>query len=127
MLIHGTPLTPSLTRDAETGDRFWYWRGFSGRSYIHTVYPVDACPPLPGAVFVAVRRTGSLRTALKAGRLPSVWSFAGPAELAVSGATEIHVHLLAADERAADGVARDLIAALSGSVRACDGFSEMAA
>ena len=116
MLIHGTQLNPVLMRDADAVDRFWYWRGFSGRSYIHSVYAVDSCPPVPGAVYVLVQRKGPLRIALKAGRLPNVWSAVMGAvrDWAGADADEVHVHLLARDSDDADRVAADLVAALRG-------------
>ncbi|TMJ38191.1 MAG: hypothetical protein E6G89_12780, partial [Alphaproteobacteria bacterium] len=52
---------------------FWYWHGASGRRYIHSVYSPDSCPPLPGAVFLAVRRLGALRTVLGAGHFAGLW------------------------------------------------------
>jgi hypothetical protein len=113
MLIHGTPLTHLQKADADMTDRFWYWRGASGRTYIHSVYDLDLCPPLPGAVFVAVRRCGPLRVALAAGLLPSLWSLAPLPALRDSGVTELHVHLLAENCAEAGAVARDLMAALS--------------
>ena len=112
MLIHGTPLTHLQNADAEMTGRFWYWRGASGRTTIHSVYELDNCPPVPGAVFVAVKRCGPLRVALKAGRLPALWSLTRIEALRELGASEIHVHLLAADSAAADTVAADLAAAL---------------
>jgi hypothetical protein len=110
MIIHGTPLSSELLRDAGAKDRFWYWRGASGRRYIHSVYPADACPPLPGAVYVLVKRTGTLRTALAAGRL-SVWSGSPPAG-ADSGACELHVHLMAESDAEAEAILADLAEAL---------------
>jgi len=112
MLIHGSPLPAKLPEDLGVGDRFWYWRGASGRNYIHSIYATDACPPLPGAVFVAVRRIGGLRTAVSVGRFPSFWdnSAGDLAEDLLRGLAtdEIHVHLLARNELAAQEVLADL-------------------
>src|SRR6478609_5390047 len=68
MIIHGIPLSIPYSGGTETEPRFWYWHGASGRRYIHSVYRPETCPPLPGAVFLAVRSLGNLRTVLGAGR-----------------------------------------------------------
>ena len=56
MLIHGSPIAINFPHGSHDNERFWYWRGRSGQKYIHSVYAGDACPPLPGAIYVAVRR-----------------------------------------------------------------------
>ncbi|MGQ0484661.1 MAG: hypothetical protein ACT4SY_04835 [Hyphomicrobiales bacterium] len=104
-------MTAKLPEDFGRGDRFWYWRGASGRRYIHSIYEARSCPPLPGAVYVAVRRVGNAREALAVGRFPSFLdafapSTAGPAP------DEIHVHLLARNEADAKAVLADLELAL---------------
>ena len=70
MNIHGTPLSSTLLRDTESADRFWYWSGRSGRRYIHSVYPLASFPPLPGAVYIASRRSGGVPVAVALGRFP---------------------------------------------------------
>ena len=112
MLIHGYPPTARLAEEGR--DRFWYWRGASGRSYIHSIYDAKDCPPLPGAVYVAVKRLGPLRIAVGAGRFPA---YCETAREALGSATtveadEIHVHLLARNEDGAEGIRRDLDLAL---------------
>ena len=121
MIIHGTPLSSELLRDADAKDRFWYWRGASGRKYIHSVYAADLCPPLPGATYVLVKRAGTLRVALAAGRL-SDWSGWLPSSLEAEGC-ELHVHLMARDDGDADRIADDLAAALN-PADAISGFAE---
>src|SRR4051812_37922170 len=116
MLIHGTPSQISFPGGADAESRFWYWHGASGRRYIHSIYAPDACPPLPGAVFLAVRRLGTLRTVLGAGRFAGLWDV-NIAALSTTpwrdlGANEIHVHLLSRDDREAQIIAADLSAAL---------------
>ena len=105
-----------LSTETREGDRFWYWRGASGSSYIHSIYGMDNCPPLPGAVYVMVRKLRGMRIALTAGRFPAFWEGTGKTafgELAAHiGPDEIHVHLLARCGAAADGICRDLEAAL---------------
>lgn len=112
MLIHGSPISVELPSDPQIRDRFWYWHGASGRKYIHSVYEPENCPPLPGAVFVAVRREGSMRIALSVGRFTPFWdgtlTSSDARHMAERGADEIHVHLLAASTHAAEDILADL-------------------
>lgn len=106
-----------VNRDSDFANRFWYWHGASGKRYIHSVYSAESCPPLPGAVFVAVRRSGDMREAVAVGRFSKIWDVAagitGGLELEKLGADELHVHLLAREEAAAEAVADDLTQWLS--------------
>jgi hypothetical protein len=112
-------MTSPLLRDAGPGDRFWYWQGVSGRRYIHTVYPIRACPPLPGAVFVAVKRIGTLRVVLGLGILSDA------AELRLHrGCDEIHVHLLSGSRAEAQAILADLRAGIAAAET--PGFAEAA-
>jgi hypothetical protein len=101
---------------SEPDVQFWYWRGASGRKYIHSVYAPDDCPPLPGAIYVAVAREGSNRRVLSVGRFSNVLdkshSVANRLQLMRLGATEIHVHLLAKSNDQAEIIERDLSQAL---------------
>ena len=110
MLIHGSPIAINFPHGSQDNERFWYWRGHSGKKYIHSIYPGNACPPLPGAIYVAVRRIGNLRTVTAMGRFSHFWDGAS-SELAGVDADEIHVHLLARDNAAANAVLSDLQAA----------------
>ena len=104
-----------IPEDFGVGERFWYWRGASGRSLIHSIYPVHACPPLPGAVYVVVRREGGERHAEAVGRFPSTIEEWPDGRFHISKhdlGDEIHVHLLARDDRSADEIQRDLCLAL---------------
>ena len=118
MLIHGFPITAALPTDPGFKDRFWYWSGASGRKYIHSVYGLDDCPPLPGAIYVAVRREGTLRVALGIGRFTAFWD--GPLSardfqrLKTQGIDEIHVHLLAKSPEASEAILQDLVEAFEG-------------
>ncbi len=93
----------ALSLDCDFADRFIYWRGASGRRYIHTVYEADDCPPLPGAVYVSVERDGrGPCRVLAVGCFPAHLAF-NLARQADGGAgiglaNEIHVHLLADGE-----------------------------
>jgi hypothetical protein len=110
MLIQGFPISINFPSNSGDNERFWYWRGVSGKKYIHSIYAADACPPLPGAIYVAVRRIGHLRTAIAVGRFSPFWDGAF-SEFTGMEADEIHVHLLARDNAAADTVLGDLKAA----------------
>jgi hypothetical protein len=110
MVIQGSPISINFPQGSGDNERFWYWRGASGKKYIHSVYAADACPPLPGAIYVAVRRIGHLRTIIAVGRFSPFWDRAF-SDYANMDADEIHVHLLARDNSAADAVLSDLKAA----------------
>ena len=114
MMIHGFPIQAKLPGDHGECQRFWYWRGASGRNYIHSIYAADTCPPLPGAVYIAVQYEGGERRAVAAGRFPSCWdgSMNGLAASVLSGlrAQEIHVHLLARGDAEVEEVLADLTA-----------------
>ncbi len=115
-MMNGYPMSARLPEDLGFGERFWYWRGISGRSFIHSIYSRETCPPLPGAVFIAVRRCGGERQAVAVGRFPTAiegcsFDIASHAPGALLG-DEIHVHLLARDDSAAAGVLSDLQQAL---------------
>jgi hypothetical protein len=107
MLIHGSPISINFPQGFGDNERFWYWRGASGKKYIHSVYEVGTCPPLPGAIYVAVRRIGNLRTVIAVSRFPPFWDGTFSAHENVD-ADEIHVHLLARDTISADTILSDL-------------------
>ena len=107
MLIQGSPISINFPHGSVDNERFWYWRGVSGKKYIHSIYAADACPPLPGAIYVAARRIGHLRTAIAVGRFSPFWDGAFT-EFTDMDVDEIHVHLLARDNSAADAVLGDL-------------------
>jgi hypothetical protein len=124
MLIQGFPIALTAPQDSEMKDRFWYWQGSSGRKYIHSVYDLDCCPPLPGAVYVAVKRAGHLRIAVAVGRFAPFWDKTfDENHLAHLGADEIHVHLLARGSDQAEVVKLDLASALDEPTQSF-GFSE---
>ena len=116
MQIHGSPISINFPQGSGDNERFWYWRGSTGKKYIHSIYGADACPPLPGAIYVAVRRIGHLRTAVAVGRFSSL-SDGASANDANLDADEIHVHLLARDNADAEKVLNDLKAAFSEASR----------
>ena len=109
-------------------DRFWYWQGKSGTRYIHSIYAPDACPPLPGAIFIAVQRlTSGKRVALEVGRFCTDWDYVDSLisdyRVGFSLANEIHVHLLAKSDDNAIDVVNDLEAGI-GPRPVVQGFHE---
>lgn len=126
MLIHGTPIAADLPSDPDFKDRFWYWTGASGRKYIHSVYGLDDCPPLPGAIYVAVKREGPMRVVMGIGRFTPFWD--GPlggrdiTSLRRQGVDEIHVHLLAKSPEVAAAILEDLLQAYEHEE---EGFAEV--
>ena len=127
MLIHGFPIASALPADPKFRDRFWYWTGASGRKYIHSVYALEDCPPLPGAIYVAVKREGTMRVVVGIGRFTPFWD--GPLghcdinglQSSDYGVDEIHVHLLAKSSEAAEATLQDLVEAFEGET---SGFAE---
>ena len=117
-MISGAPLTVDIPSDPAFKDRFWYWRGASGKKYIHSVYAVEDCPPLPGAIYVAVRRQGNLRTVMGVGRFMPFWDNVVTGRsldrLHASGVNEIHVHLLAKSADQCEDILVDLEQSLMG-------------
>jgi hypothetical protein len=113
VLISNSPIPSHLNAYADFADRFWYWRGASGRHYIHSVYKPGR-PPLRGGVYVAVRREGDLRQALAVGLFSEFWDEGSLAHTHFRNlpADEIHIHLLAGIPEEARAVAQDLKAAM---------------
>ena len=108
-MMQGYSLSANLPEETGLGERFWYWRGASGQSYIHSIYAPDHCPPVAGAVFVVVRKSGGQRQALAVGRFGPDGLV--PPHLASPAADEeVHIHLLAREGEAAERVLRDLLA-----------------
>ena len=113
----GPAVEPALVcAEARFAQAFHYWRGASGRRYLHSVYTLIGCPAMPQANYILVRRRDDgTRTPLAFGQATDDASSLNLAHLrhqgARLGANEVHIHLLAetAEERAA--VEADLIAA----------------
>lgn len=107
----------------ELSPNFHYWRGASGRRYIHTVYSLLECPQLPIANYVLVAREGNgQRVALRIGQTKETsWSLnlAHLRERAAKiGANEVHVHVLAERHDKRVLVEADLQAGLFSSLSA---------
>jgi hypothetical protein len=110
---------------AEAGfaEVFHYWRGASGRRYLHSVWSLIGCPALPQANYILVRRheDGS-REALAFGQTRDDAITLNLAHLrhegAKRGANEVHIHLLAETAEERGTVEADLIAAHAGRLAA---------
>lgn len=102
--------------EAAFDQAFHYWRGASGRRYLHSVYSLVGCPALPQANFILVRRhEDGTRVALAFGNTKDDAMSLNLAHLrhegAKIGANEVHIHLLADTARARRFVDADLTAA----------------
>jgi hypothetical protein len=115
--LSGPADEPALVcAEAAFSQAFHYWRGASGRRYLHSVYTLVGCPALPQANYILVRRhEDGTREALAFGDTKDDAISLNLAYLrhegAKIGANEVHIHLLAdtAHERAL--VEADLAAA----------------
>jgi hypothetical protein len=86
--------------EAAFAQAFHYWRGASGRRYLHSVYTLVGCPALPQANYILVRRhEDGTREALAFGDTKDDAISLNLAHLrhegAKCGANEVHIHLLA--------------------------------
>jgi hypothetical protein len=86
--------------EAAFDQAFHYWRGASGRRYLHSVYSLVGCPALPQANYILVRRhEDGTREALAFGDTKDDAISLNLAHLrhagAKIGANEVHIHLLA--------------------------------
>ncbi|MGH6865108.1 MAG: hypothetical protein ACREDO_02770 [Methyloceanibacter sp.] len=86
--------------EAAFAQAFHYWRGASGRRYLHSVYSLRGCPALPQANYILVRRyEDGRRVALAFGQTKDCAVTLNLAHLrhegAKRGANEVHIHLLA--------------------------------
>lgn len=111
-MLHGHPITTRLPEDPGFSERFWYWRGSSGRDYIHSIYRKDSCPPLTDAVVVLVRGAGGRRQAVSVGRIGRDSGRSATAFPGWHDADEVHVHLLARESGLAVAIERDLALAM---------------
>jgi hypothetical protein len=97
------------------------WAGASGQRYVHAVYSLLECPPLPQAVYLLVRREQD--GTLKVLYIASALSAAPTLNLArirqrgaTLGANEVHAHLPGSGADACRTIACDLRAGLFGSL-----------
>lgn len=109
----GNEAAPAREAKVNESTRFHFWTGASGKRYVHTIYDLIECPPLPAANYVLVRRVpGARRQILSIGRVRQDSSSLNLAEIrqrgAELGADEVHVHLLAETPKLARLVEFDL-------------------
>ena len=102
--------------EAAFAQAFHYWRGASGRRYLHSVYSLIGCPALPQANYILVRRyEDGRRVALSFGQTKDDIATLNLAHLrhegAKCGANEVHIHLLAETGEARRQVEADLASA----------------
>jgi len=107
------PVASTIVFENDTGARFHFWTGATGKRYVHTVYSLFDCPPVEQANYVLVRRGGSSkRTILAVGRLTNESASLNLAEIRQRGATlgadEVHIHLLACSTQESQAVEVDL-------------------
>jgi hypothetical protein len=96
------------------------WRGASGRGYVHSVYSLIECPPLPKATYLLVRREQSgrrhvLHVGLGSSHAATL-NLAGVRQRGAQlGANEVHVHFAADTDAVRSLVVCDLSAGQSGA------------
>lgn len=115
--VGGPADEPALVcAEAAFEQAFHYWRGASGRRYLHSVYTLVGCPALPQANYILVRRhADGKREALVFGDTKDEAISLNLAHLrhegAKIGANEVHIHLLADSPQDRVLVEADLAAA----------------
>ncbi len=90
-----------------------FWIGASGARYIHTVHSLIDCPEVPHVNYLLVRKEDcGFQTVLAAGHTTHHAASLNLAEIrrlgATLGANEVHVHMLARDDRQAKVIEHDL-------------------
>jgi hypothetical protein len=102
--------------EAAFSQAFHYWRGASGRRYLHSVYTLVGCPALPRANYILVRRYDDGR------RVPLAFGVTKDDAISLNlahlrhegakrGANEVHIHLLAETPAERADAEADLLAA----------------
>jgi len=95
-----TPQPVALGVPQDLPSRLHFWRGASAKRYVHTVYSLIECPPLPRAIYLLVHRDkDGQRKVLHIGHGGSDAPTLNLAQVrqrgAQLGANEVHVHFLA--------------------------------
>jgi hypothetical protein len=99
--------------DALLAGRTVFWRGTSGYAYVHTVYSLAGCPPLPPcSVLLARQAEGAGRMVLDVFAVSHAAPTLNLADVrqrgALMGANEVHVHFAVPDRRARQSAVADL-------------------
>ena len=119
--VEPAPAPVSLGLPQQVPARRHLWRGASGRGYMHSVYSLIECPPLPKATYVLVRREqNGRRSVLHVGLGQSeaaTLNLAGVRQRGAQlGANEVHVYFLAKSDAARSLVVCDLRSGQSGEL-----------
>lgn len=90
-----------------------FWRGTSGHAYVHAVYTLAGCPPLPPAAVLLVKKgAGDHRKILDVIGVGHAAPTLNLAEVrrrgAQLGASEVHVHFARRDTQARQTAIADL-------------------
>lgn len=115
------PVSPSVLEQAPLREHAW--KGASGRTYKHSVYSLIACPPLPQASVMLVRRDANgtpkvLHIALAQDAAPSMNLARIRQRGAQLGANEVHAHFAAGTAAARSLAVCDLRAGQFGALEA---------
>jgi hypothetical protein len=114
---------PATDLAADKAARCQSWRGASGRRYVHAVYSLIECPPLPQATYLLVRHEDDgncrvLHIASGESSAPTLNLARIRQRGATLGANEVHVHLLAETQGQRQVVTCDLRAGIFGTMSA---------
>ena len=121
--VQPAPAPVSLGLPLQVAARQHVWRGASGRGYVHSVYSLIECPPLPKATYLLVRREQSgrrhvLHVGLGSSHAATL-NLAGVRQRGAQlGANEVHVHFAADTDAVRSLVVYDLSAGQSGAANA---------
>lgn len=112
-VLQSAPAPVSLGLPEQAPARLQMWTGASGRRYVHSVYSLIECPPLPKASYLLVRRElDGRRVVLHVGQGQSDAATLNLAQVRQRGAqlgvNEVHVHFSAASDAARSVVVCDL-------------------
>jgi hypothetical protein len=106
-------LATSNTQQPASNPVFQFWSGTSGNRYVHSIYNLFECPPLPAGNYILVHRApDGTRTVLSIGRTANETGSNNLAAIrqrsALIGANEVHVHLLAGSDTQSALIEADL-------------------
>jgi len=102
-----------LRANERIDNAIFFWRGTSGHAYVHTVYALVSCPPMPEASVLFVRRTADgKRRVLDTMCVENSATTLNLARVrhrgAEIGANEVHLHFAASGRAARCSASLDL-------------------
>ena len=120
-VIQSAPAPVSLGLPEQAPARLQMWTGASGRRYVHSVYSLIECPPLPKASYLLVRREfDGRRVVLHVGQGQNDAATLNLAQVRQRGAqlgvNEVHVYFSAVSDPARSAVVCDLRAGQLGEL-----------